>query len=312
MNRSAAADPARTVSATYSERVPEPLARRVLRRLPTRTLRRFVWDRIKYRKIRAVVPTRFSVRFHCNTRDYIQRYIYYFGVWEPNITAWVAERLTPGDTFVDVGSNIGYFSLLGAQRVGPTGRVVAVEASPTVFTELEANLALNGASGVRAICAAATNVRKRLQIYAGGKDNCGGSTTIAGVAVTAKAVYTEGVPLFELLSVEERASARLIKIDVEGAELDVIAGLHLARPGFREDLELIVEIAPDRLMAQRQTPEQILNLMREHGFNAYTLENDYRVRAYLHPAVPARPRRLRGEIGRMADVVFSRVDAEEL
>ncbi len=312
MNRSAAADNTRTVSPTYSERVPEPLARRVLRRLPTRVLRRFVWDRIKYRKLRAVVPTRFSVRLHCNTRDYIQRYIYYFGVWEPNITAWIAERLTPGDTFVDVGANVGYFSLLGAQRVGPIGRVVAVEASPTVFRELEANLALNGAPHVHAICAAATNVRKRLQIYAGGEDNCGGSTTIAGVAVTATGIYTEGVPLFELLSEEERASARLIKIDVEGAELDVLAGLHLERPGFRKDLELIVEIAPDRLAAQGQTPEQILSRMREHGFNAYTLENDYRARAYLHPAVPARPRRLRGKIGRMADVVFSRVEAEEL
>lgn len=61
------------------------------------------------------------------TTDIIQRYLYLFGTWEPHLTAWIHQRLTPGATFIDVGANIGYYSLLAAHLVGPTGRVVAVE-----------------------------------------------------------------------------------------------------------------------------------------------------------------------------------------
>lgn len=69
--------------------------------------------------------------FPVATSDVIQRYLYLFGVWEPHLTAFISGRLTPKDTFVDVGANIGYYSVLASRLVGPAGHVVAVEPSPT-------------------------------------------------------------------------------------------------------------------------------------------------------------------------------------
>lgn len=76
----------------------------------------------------------------------------------------MAERLKPGDVFVDVGANIGYFSLLASKLVGPGGRVVAIEASPEVFDLLRRNLELNKAHNVRAVNVAISDREGSLQL----------------------------------------------------------------------------------------------------------------------------------------------------
>src|SRR6266511_4042352 len=76
-----------------------------------------------------IVVTKRGVRLLVETDDLIQGYIYLFGVWEPNITDWIRRTLLPGDTFVDVGSNIGYYSTLAARLVGSAGSVVAIDGS---------------------------------------------------------------------------------------------------------------------------------------------------------------------------------------
>ena len=83
-----------------------------------------------------------------STKDVIQRYCYVFGIWEPNITHWTEAFLREGDLVLDVGANIGYFSLLASQAVGTTGTVVAVEPVPSIVTALKTNLAMNSAANV--------------------------------------------------------------------------------------------------------------------------------------------------------------------
>lgn len=292
----------------------EPAVRRWLPGLPTKALRRFVWDRIKRRRHVQVVSTAFGARMHCDTRDFIQRYVYYFGTWEPNLSAWLPRRLAPGDVFVDVGANVGYFALLAARAVGTTGAVVAIEPSTEVLAALARNLALNESGHVRVIQAAATDVEKELRVVFGGEHDMGGTRTVdpAAAAAAAAGVRIQGRPLYDLLTPDERVRARVVKIDVEGAEWDVLTGLHLERGGFRDDLELIVEVAPQRLVQRGRDAAALLAWMRSLGFQAYTLANDYRVRAYLHRPPIEVPVRLRGPLREQTDVVFSRVDADTL
>ena len=87
----------------------------------------------------------------CPLTDMIGRRIFLFGVWEPEMTAYVEATLRPGGVFIDVGANIGYYSMLASRLVGPSGSVVAIEPSPTNFSELKRNIALNHALNIRAI-----------------------------------------------------------------------------------------------------------------------------------------------------------------
>lgn len=65
-------------------------------------------------------------------------------IFEPEVLAFLKDRLLPGQTAVDVGANVGYISLYLAKRVGPSGRVVAFEPNPYAFGLLESNKRLNG------------------------------------------------------------------------------------------------------------------------------------------------------------------------
>jgi hypothetical protein len=126
---------------------------------------RLVEPLLSRRAHRFVARTIHGARLHGDHRVIMPRCIYWFGVWEPLLSRWVEERLAPGDVFVDVGANMGYYSLLAARRVGPAGGVVAIEPSPPIFAKLTANLALNPGAAVRPVQAAVGAREETLPFY---------------------------------------------------------------------------------------------------------------------------------------------------
>jgi len=282
-----------------------PVARAWIRYAPGTVLKYFLWRRFSWRPREFRVRTVFGARMRGCTQDLIQRYIYYFGTWEPNLTAWLAAALGPGDVFVDVGANIGYYSLLAAPRVGATGAVVAVEASPLIFEKLVESIEANRLANVRTACVAATSVPGTLRIYHGDRTNLGSSTVIPDRVTAADGgLEVQGAPLRAILTVDELRRARVIKIDVEGAELDVLKGLALERGGYRPDLAIVAEVAPGDEAAV------VCDLMARCGFHPYILANDYRPDPYLERRPVTRPVRLAGQpVHRYDDMVFSQLDA---
>ena len=161
-----------------------PLARTYVRFAPFGSGKRAFWTRVvdpylAWHPHRFVARTVFGSRIAGDTRDILQQYIYYFGVWEPHLTDWIGRRLAPGDAFVDVGANIGYFSLLASKLVGESGRVVAIEPSPTIFGVLASNLARNRAHNVRAVRVAASDSAGMLRLFQGPDSNLGRTTLLA-------------------------------------------------------------------------------------------------------------------------------------
>ena len=111
-----------------------PSRRLVLRLLEDVFAAHFAW-----RPFETTARTREGLRMQIRCPDQIQERIYLFGIWEPAITRFVKGRLKPGDLFVDIGANVGYYSLLAAKLVGSEGQVIAIEASPTIARKLEQN-----------------------------------------------------------------------------------------------------------------------------------------------------------------------------
>ena len=207
----------------------------------------------------------------------IQRYVYYFGVWEPAISQWFRGYVRPGDIVVDVGANVGWYTLLAAQRVGTEGQVVAIEASPIIATRLQANLALNPslATPVTVYNGAAGDREGMIPLYAGNTQNSGSTSIHQGTDM----VLEGTVPmrsLSSLLSEFDLTRLRVIKVDVEGAEPLVLEGLLPIAEKLTKNAALVVEIVDSPLR------ETLVASLADVGFRCAGLfPNIYKPDPYL-------------------------------
>lgn len=282
-----------------------PASRAWIRYAPTAFGKHWLFRTFGWRPRRFTSRTIFGMRIQGSTTDLIQRFIHYFGVWEPDITHWMLSRLRPGDVMVDVGANIGYYSLLAASRIGPQGMVVSIEASPGIHAMLEANVQLNGLVNVRTVNAAAAGERGVLRVHAGAADNLG-QTHTREQAGDDPGVPVNALPLHELLTSEEVARARVIKIDVEGSERAVIRGLAPVLGKLREDAEILVEISPELMDEPLPSMKEIFETLRGAGYTAYVLPNELGWHSYIAHR-PVRPRVLGTSMTSVqTDVLFTR------
>jgi FkbM family methyltransferase len=154
--------------------------------------------------------------------DVIGKPIARFGVYEFAVSKLVREYLKPGDVFVDVGANIGYYTVIAAGIVGPSGLVYAFEPSSKVRARLERNVTLNGLSQVTIRPEAVSSRTGIVRLVEPQNTNNDG---LAYVDSSGGGAGTEvpSVRLDELIELRERAPA-LIKVDVEGGEPEVYRG----------------------------------------------------------------------------------------
>ncbi|WP_028192428.1 FkbM family methyltransferase [Salinispora pacifica] len=271
-------------------------------------------DHLTRRPVTATARTVDGIVFpNVTTTDIIQRYLYLFGTWEPHLTAWIRRRLAPGDIFIDVGANIGYYSLLAAHLVGPNGRVVAVEPSPHFTQALATAAHANQLDNIRIVRAAASNTTNRITFYTPSTANLGNTTQVRPRGSATARFQAEARPLPNLTTTSELTQARIIKIDVEGAEAAVIQGLSPAIVQLHHSVEVVIEVTPRLLAKQGLTPTDVTAPLTAAGFHAYRLDNDYAATSYPRARRrPIAPRRLTTPITDMSDIILSRADAEAL
>jgi FkbM family methyltransferase len=287
-----------------------PPLRSYVRYAPRVAGKQALWDRIvdpyfAWHRHRFIARARFGARMSGETTEILQQYLYYFGLWEPSVTRCVANRLQPGDVFVDVGANIGYYSLLAAHCVGKDGRVVAVEPAPPLFSALEESVLRNGAQNIRCVRAAASGRAGRVMLVAGPEDNTG-LTRIAADHGENTAEAVEARPLDQILEHDELERVRLVKIDVEGAEGAVVAGMSALLEAPLPDLEILVELHPDLLARHGDSIEQIMEQFRSTGFWPFLIENDYTPPALIGTRRPRDPVPVSGSIDHESNVLFTR------
>lgn len=263
---------------------------------------------------RCTARTGWGARFAVDTADIIQRYLYLFGVWEPHLTGFIRSRLQPGDVFVDVGANVGYYTLLGARLVGDragSGSVVAIEASADSCAVLRHNLSLNATANARPVNVAVSDRAETLVFYQEEAGNLGATTIVRPAGRFVSSFDMRAESLQQILTRDEIARTRLIKIDVEGAEAAAVRGLVPLLAMLRPDVEIVIELSPDFLAVRGESPDDVTRPFLDRGFNIYRLTNSYLAESYVR-AVPRRPVRWRGPVTEQSDLVFSRADAEEL
>ncbi|WP_157838265.1 FkbM family methyltransferase [Mycolicibacterium aromaticivorans] len=251
----------------------------------------------------------------CRLPDLIATYVWVFGEWEPDLTRFIVNRLRDGDVFIDVGANVGYYSLLAARSVGVNGNVVAVEASPVMFDQLRRNTGADRLGDrVRLVNKAAAAKSGKLTVFSGPRHNTGMSTTLSTRGLDVEATI-EALRLDQIFTCEEAASIRIVKIDVEGAEPDVLAGMSNLIGVLRSDAEIVVELSPQWWPDPHLRPIDVLRPFVDAGFNVYKMKNSYNAWRYLWPNDVSNAIRVRDDLTRRVarlDIVLSRLDGDFL
>jgi len=245
----------------------------------------------------------FGARFRCNLDDMISRTIFYFGFWEPNNSSLISSILRPGDVFVDIGANIGYYTLLASTLVGSGGRVVSIEASPAIFEQLRTNVVLNKASNVRMVNIAVSDSTGQLPLYGGGRWNRGATSTAPRQPGQALEATVPAAPLDRLLSDDEMQRVALVKIDIEGGETPVLERFLETIDGYPHNLMILAELAPQVSRARLET---VFNRLRAAEFRTFALENEYDIDWYLRWRRPAPLSEIEMLPPRQTDVIFVR------
>jgi FkbM family methyltransferase len=187
-----------------------------------------------------------GARFSVNTVDYIDQCIAFDGMWEAPQLEMLAELCNRRkvDCFLDVGANAGFYSIMFAMKK-LTDRIIAFEPDPGNYARLTANLALSGLSGrVEALSLALGDQNNEVTLYEGAKWNRGEST-IAEPAQTPKE-FAHRVRQTRFDEAFRLARQNIIiKMDVEGYEFNVLAGME--RTLKENACYLQVELYSDRL-----------------------------------------------------------------
>jgi len=224
------------------------------------------------------VRCRGGFRLVVDPADWIGSHIAVRREFEAGLSRIVERYVGPGDHFVDVGANIGYFSLLAAGLVGDAGRVSAFEASPVTRHALLRNVRLNGiADRVVVFGAAAWDGDSELTLHQGPVENAGLST-LGGDARSIDSFTVRAVALDDCLPFHDHP-VRFVKIDVEGAEYHVLLGMRRIIDACRPVIAL--ELSPRFLARLDHTSAEVLDLLSvDLGYSAY----DYDDKGALSPA----------------------------
>lgn len=208
------------------------------------------------------------------------------GVWEPFETAVFLSLLRPGDTVLDVGANVGYYTVLAARAVGGAGRVHAIEPDPDNLALLRSNLALNGLGNVVVHPVALSDHAGEAALYRDAA-NRGDHRLYPAAGEPREAVTVPVTTLDALLG--QAPLPRVIKMDAQGGELAIfrgMAGLLARRP---PRLRILMEIWPYGLRQGGASPAELLALLRGHGFRARVIdEGARRLEPVSYPALEER------------------------
>ncbi len=223
-----------------------------------------------------LIRTVFGHAMYVDSRDLsLTPHLLLQGYWEPEVTRFFLRTVKPGMRIVEVGANVGYYTLLASSLVGPTGRVLAFEANPATATLARRSLAVNGfRDRAKVIDMAVTDAPGTVTLHC--LDQRHGDSSLfdfsdtqlafPGDRVTKLVVPATSLDAF----VPQDEPIDLIRMDVEGAEPLVFDGMRriLAQ---NSRIKILLEFFPQRIQCAGRNPARFLASLAAMGFVIHTI-----------------------------------------
>jgi len=145
------------------------------------------------------------------------------GIFEAQKTQLVQSVLRPQDTFIDVGGNEGYFSIVASSQI-QSGKIYCIEPQSRLQPIIDVNVRANEAHVIKVLQCALSSERGRVEIFTRPSTNTGASSIFQHWRFGSSSEIVQAATLDHIFAENKIGDARLIKVDCEGAEHKVVAG----------------------------------------------------------------------------------------
>lgn len=198
--------------------------------------------------------------------DHIEKELFWYGTYEEKEGRMFMNFVTPESTVLDIGANIGLYSLLAAHKEKKC-TVYAFEPSAHTFEKLRYNIQLNQYKHILPVHAAAGNRTEQLRLHLSSEQNSGMTGFKAAENATGNTELINVLPIDTFTREHNLQTVSLVKIDVEGFELQVLEGMQSLLSTCRPIVA--IEISSETLGRFGQTPQHLFDFFEERNYNAY-------------------------------------------
>lgn len=207
-------------------------------------------------------------------RDNLTRAIIRRGHWEPLETKVFIDLLNPGSTVVDAGANFGHYALTAANRVGPTGTIIAFEPHPATYDLLKANTALLPINNLSPVQAGLGVQSGEITLFADAGNPGGHSFFDWNIRRSDGNKITVPVYSLDHFLTQRYPDRKLdvLKMDVQGFEMQLLIG---ARQTIAKDRpHVLCEVTPDALRRAGSSHEELLRFFENLNYRATTIVSE--------------------------------------
>ena len=208
--------------------------------------------------------------FKVKTQDVVGRHIYKYHAHEPKLSAWLIENIQPtdGDVYIDIGANIGWYSLLFSKIAKPKSSIFSFEPDPLNSSLLRQNIEINRVDSIDVIEAAISESAGKAKLYRYSSSNLGRHSMLHNSNQDSLEVNTIGLDEFWRKQNLAQRFIRVLKIDVEGYEYFALksGGDVLKKCGT-----VLCEYSPDIMREHGISPEALLKLFFDAGLYPWKL-----------------------------------------
>lgn len=224
-----------------------------------------------FRNVKKKIKFKKKIKLELCIDDWIQQQLYLFNTYEECELKFLENTLKPGDTFIDIGANIGLYSLTAASIVTESGKVIAFEPFPKNYEKLSKHIRINSFKNISIEKLAISDKAGTITIYINEKEqNCGMASTIEQI-YTAKETI-QATTLDEYLLQHPQSQLHFIKMDIEGGELKALQGMQQTLKKYSPTL--LIEFDEQILTQAKLCKEDIINFLKKFNYKLYFLTTD--------------------------------------
>lgn len=189
--------------------------------------------------------------------------------WEDFATILFKKSIRTGDTVLDIGAHIGYYTMIASKLVGDQGKVYAFEPEPKNFSLLKKNIIENNLKNVVLVNKAISRKGRTTKLYINRENT--GDHRIYNSKDGRRSIWVKSIALDDFL--KKKTQVNLIKMDIQGAEFEALkGGLGLIRKN--QHIKILTEFWPMGLKLNHSSPKDFLALLTKYKFKLYKINEE--------------------------------------